>query len=204
MLPMAEVRRRRRSKRPTTAAASAVATGVTRVDTDFTDEYPDGDPVAAELLSTLVRLGRAIDGEIDRAMEASIGYPQSILNTLAVIDGSAEPLTPSEISERALRSSATMTSILDTLERRDWVRRIPNPQDRRSVLIEISDDGRAVADQFLPGIRKIERAVLGDLSGAERATLMKLLAKVLDATAHVNAADPIPLEGRRNRPTRLP
>jgi DNA-binding MarR family transcriptional regulator len=37
----------------------------------------------------------------------------------------------------------TMTGIADTLERHDLARRLPNPKDRRSVLIRLSDEGRS-------------------------------------------------------------
>ncbi len=194
---MADISRSRRSQRG--SVASPAALGAARVGPDFAAEYPDGDPAAAEALSTLIRTGQALYDEIDRAMQASIGVPESALNTLAVIEGADRPLTPSEISERTFRSSATMTSILDVLERRGWIRRVPNPQDRRSVLIEISEAGYAVADRFLPGVRKIERAVMGELSAKELAALMAILTKVLESTARLCAADPIPLEGRRNR-----
>ena len=50
-----------------------------------------------------------------------------------------------------------MTATLDLLEHRGWIRRIPNPDDRRSTLIEITPDGRAAADQLLPGIRTLEK-----------------------------------------------
>jgi hypothetical protein len=60
-----------------------------------------------------------------------------------------------------------------------------------------------VTDQLLPGIRQLERAILGPLSATERATLLKLLGKVLERTADVAAAPPLRLEGRRVRPTRL-
>ena len=52
-----------------------------------------------------------------------------------------------------------MTATLDLLEHRGWIRRAANPDDRRSVLIEITPDGRAIADQLLPGIR-ITRCVV--------------------------------------------
>lgn len=133
-------------------------------------------------------------------MLASFGVPQSVLNSLAVIEGAEMPLTPSQIGERTFSSSATMTATLDALEYRGWVRRMPNPEDRRSLLIEITEEGRAVTDRFLPGIRKLEQAVLGDLSRAEQSTLLKLLAKVLAGAARVAVAEPIALEGRRNRP----
>ena len=199
-MSVAEFARSRRS--PHGSVASPAALGAVHVGPDFVNEYPDGDPAAAEALSTVIRAGQALYDEIDRAMQASIGVPESALNTLAVIDGAERPLTPSEISDRTFRSSATMTSILDVLERRGWVRRVPNPEDRRSVLVEITDDGHAVTDRFLPGIRKIERAVMGGLSTNELAVLMDILTKILENTARVCATEPIPLEGRRNRPQR--
>lgn len=82
---------------------------------------------------------------------------QTVATALAVIDGADEPLTPSEIGDRILVPSASITSTLDNLERRGWVRRVPNPDDRRSLLIEITDEDRAIADQLLPGIRRVER-----------------------------------------------
>jgi DNA-binding MarR family transcriptional regulator len=173
-----------------------------KVDPDFTQEYPDGDPAAAEAFATLIRTGDAMNAEVERAMLASFEVPQNVLNSLAVIDGADTALTPSQIGERTLTSSATMTSTLDALEYHGWVRRVPNPDDRRSVLIEITDDGQAVADRFLPGIRAIENAVLAELTAAERATLLDLLAKVLRGAAQAAAAAPIPLDGRRNRPAR--
>jgi DNA-binding MarR family transcriptional regulator len=185
------------------SAAAQAALGVVRIPPDFTEEYPDGDPSAAEVYATLIRTGQALYDELDRGMQATFGVPESLLQALAAIDGSERPLTPTEIAERMSRSSATMTNLLDALDREGWARRVPNPDDRRSVLVEITDEGKALADRFLPGVRKVERAVIGDLTAAERSTLMDILAKVLDATARVSAAEPIPFEGRRDRPNRL-
>lgn len=135
-------------------------------------------------------------------MLASLDAPESLLNTLAVIDGAGEPITPTEIGERTLKSSGTMTGTLDQLEHRGWIRRIPNTEDRRSLLIEITDDGQAVVDRFLPGIRALEQSVLADLDPSEMQTLLDLLAKVLQGAARVAAEPPIPLEGRRVRTRR--
>jgi DNA-binding MarR family transcriptional regulator len=184
-------------------APSPAAQGVVRVGEDFTEEYPDGDPTASEVVTTLIRAGQGLYDEIDRTMQATSGFPESVLNCLAVIDGAGEPIMPSQISERTFRSSATITSILDTLEHQGWVRRMSNPDDRRSVLVEITDEGRARADQFLPGVHNLEKVLIADLTPSERAKLMKLLATVLHRIALVNAADPVPFEGRRNRPVRL-
>jgi len=190
----------RRSGRPRKAKASSpsqAALGVVKVGPNFQDEYPDGDPVAAELFATLLRAGETINAEINRTMIASIGAPNALLNSLAVIEGADQPLTPSEISERTYTSSATTTATIDALERKGWVQRVPNPEDRRSLLIEITGEGQAVADRFLPGIRKVELAVLSELTSAERVTMLKLLAKFLRQAAIVAANPPIELDGRR-------
>ena len=198
---MAEPRRPGRPRKAS-AGSSPARLGVVKVGEDFSTEFPDGDPLSAEVFATLVRTGQAVVGEIERAMEASFGASQPVLNSLAVIEGAGEPLTPGQIGERTLTSSATMTSTLDTLERRGWVRRIPNPDDRRSVLIEITPKGEAIADRLLPGIRALERSVIGTLTKAERKTMLDLLGKVLAELAKTAEADPIPLEGRRVRPER--
>jgi DNA-binding MarR family transcriptional regulator len=96
-----------------------------------------------------------------------------------------------------------MTATLDLLEHRGWIRRIPNPADRRSVLIEITPDGRATADQLLPGIRAVEKSILSALTPTERAQLLHMLAKILARTADVAAGQPEPPGGQRNRPARL-
>jgi DNA-binding MarR family transcriptional regulator len=167
---------------------------------DFADEFPDGDAISTEVYATLVRTGSALTGEIDRIVQAAgLGVNLQSSNTLAVIEGAGEPLTPSEISARTLISSATMTSTLDRLERHGLVRRLPNPEDRRSVLIEVTDAGRALCDRLLPGINALQIAVMSDLEEIERHQLLDLLGKVLAGAARVAREDPIPLEGRRLR-----
>lgn len=200
---MSDARRPTRLRRTALPAVSPAALGVVKVGADFTDEYPDGDPAKAEVLATLVRTGTSLTQEIDRCMTATFGVTQNVLNCLAVIDGAESPLTPGEIGERTLVSSGTVTTTLDQLEYRGWVRRLPNPDDRRSVLVEVTDEGRGVADQLLPGIRKLEQAVLGHLSATELSTLMRLLSKVLAGVAEAAATEPTRLEGRRRRPDRL-
>jgi DNA-binding MarR family transcriptional regulator len=199
---VADVRRRGRPRKSSSSGSPATR-GIVKVDSDFAEEYPDGDAAAAEIFGTLIRVGQALSYELDRASVATFGVPQAVLNSLAIVEGAGEPLTPTEISERTLISSATMTNTLDTLEHRGWVRRVPNPEDRRSVLIEITDEGKAIADQLLPGTRKLEMAVCAGLTSSERKTAMKLLAKVLDQAVALGEAEPMPLNGRRNRPARL-
>jgi DNA-binding MarR family transcriptional regulator len=170
------------------------------VNADFEAEYPGADRTCTEAYASLCRTGEALLGELDRRVVATFDIHVTAASALAVIDGSTAPLTPSQVGDRILAASATMTATLDLLEYRGWIRRALNPNDRRSVLIEITPNGRAAADQLLPGIRKIERSVMSALSHEERAQLLDLLAKVLARAAEVAAEPPEPLTGHRARP----
>jgi DNA-binding MarR family transcriptional regulator len=183
---------------------SPATLGVVRVGADFEDEYPGGDATCTEAYASLCRTGEALLAELDRRIRLTFDIPQAAATALAVIDGAGEPLTPSQVGDRVLIASATMTATLDLLEQRGWIRRMPNPADRRSVLVEITPAGRATTDRLLPGIRTLERGILSALTPDERARLLDMLAKVLARTADV-AADqqPEPLSGPRVRPARF-
>ena len=181
---------------------SPASLGLVRVGDGYAEEFPDADAPSTEATATLVRAGTSVLLELDRTILAAFDVAHPVVTALAVIEGAEGPLTPSEISERVLVASATMTATLDTLESRGWVERRPNPVDRRSVLVSITDEGRATADRFLPGIRAVESALMSGLTPKEREQLLALLAKVLDRAAEVAEEPVIPLEGRRNRPKR--
>ena len=176
------------------------ALGAVRVGADYEVEYPDGDATSTEAYASLVRAGEAVLTELDRAIQQTLDLKHPVFTALAVLDGASGSLTPSEIAERVLVASATMTSTLDALERRGWARRLPNPADRRSVLVEITSEGRAVTDQALPGIRTIEASMMSVLTQTERKQLVNLLDKVLRQSAVLAAEPPTRLEGRRVRP----
>jgi DNA-binding MarR family transcriptional regulator len=182
---------------------SPAARGVVKVDADFAKEYPEGDASSTEAYASIARAGAATLQELERCVVASFDMSQPAATVLAVVDGAGEPLTPSEIGERVIAPSATMTANLDLLERRGWIRRTPNPDDRRSILVEITAEGRATADRMLPGIRTLERSALDVLTKAERVQLLEMLAKVLARLAELADLPPQPLEGKRNRPARL-
>ena len=173
-----------------------------KVGPGFTDEYPDADVASTEAFATLARVGHVTLAEIDVRVDATFGVKQVVATALFTIDGADRPLTPSEIGERMLIPSATLTATLDTLERQGWVQRLPNPEDRRSVLIEITDEGRSAADQMLPGIRQLERRALSVLNKTERRQLLGFLERILGELAVIETEPIEPLNGRRTRPDR--
>jgi DNA-binding MarR family transcriptional regulator len=84
-----------------------------------------------------------------------------------------------ELARRAELTSGAMTSRLDALEKAGLVRRLPDPADRRSVLVELTDEGRQKHEQGL-GIQGAKEALLADaLTDGEKEQLNALLRRVM-------------------------
>jgi DNA-binding MarR family transcriptional regulator len=86
--------------------------------------------------------------------------------------------TVSELGAAAGTRSATLTGILDRLERRGLITRGARPGDRRAVLIELTEDGRRAAALILRTLREIEErafaALPADAVAGARAVLRAL------------------------------
>jgi DNA-binding MarR family transcriptional regulator len=118
---------------------------------------------------------------------------------LAVIEGAREPLEPSVIAERLIITSGSMTSMLDTLERRGLVRRAPHPEDRRKLLVDVTDEARAILDELLPSLHDRERRLMeAALTKDEQRRLLEILAKVQSAAGEI-ADEPPDRSTRRVR-----
>ena len=77
-------------------------------------------------------------------------------------------------------SSAGVTSRIDRLERRGFVRRLPDPEDRRGVIIELTDEGRDVVDAAVAALTISDTQLVGRLDPQELAQLEVLLRKFLE------------------------
>jgi DNA-binding MarR family transcriptional regulator len=76
-------------------------------------------------------------------------------------------------------SSAGITSRIDRLERRGLVRRLDDPDDRRGVIIELTDQGREVVDEAVAALAISDRQLLERLDPDEIEQLEGLLRKFL-------------------------
>jgi DNA-binding MarR family transcriptional regulator len=76
-------------------------------------------------------------------------------------------------------STGAMTNRLDKLERRGLIRRGPDPQDRRGVLLELTSAGKARFEEYIDAGAGRERALLAGLTAEEKQELNRLLSKLL-------------------------
>ena len=94
-----------------------------------------------------------------------------------------QKLTPSECAERTGVTRATITGLLDGLERDKLIIRQPYPTDRRMLSVQLTDKGRELLSQMLPDHFCRTTNLMAHLTEAEKKTLIELLAKVQTGTS---------------------
>jgi DNA-binding MarR family transcriptional regulator len=95
------------------------------------------------------------------------------------IAGPPHRLSPTRLGRGLMLSSAGVTSRIDRLERRGFVRRLADPNDRRGVIIELTDEGLAVVDAAVAANSASDRQLLERFDPDEIAQLEGLLRKLL-------------------------
>jgi DNA-binding MarR family transcriptional regulator len=169
---------------------------------DFEQEFPGASRSAAVVAPNLVRTAALLITEIERRSRETADLSVSAFQTLAILDGADGPLTAHAIAEQLLVSSASMTSLLDTLERRGLIERQRHPTDRRMVQIHLTEQARRIVDQVLPAIHATITSALTGVGEPEREQLVTSLASI-QAQVETLASQPPPVApARRNRRAR--
>jgi DNA-binding MarR family transcriptional regulator len=143
-------------------------------------ERPGLDLSGMAVVARLLRVAHRFDEAQDEFF-AALGLKPGWLDVLGALRRAGDPyrLTPTRLSEEALISTAGMTNRLDRLEQARLIRRLPDPDDRRGVLVELTDEGLELVDAAVDAHRGLSRRLLGGLDNREREELDGLLKKLL-------------------------
>lgn len=141
---------------------------------DFNTRYPGANSKATETAMNLVRTADLLLKRIADLVQPFDLTPSSGL-VLGILADREEPLPPNKIAEHLIISRASVTSLIDSLERRGYVRRAPHATDRRMLLIELTDAGRQVAHDFRVLVHKNQKAWMAVLTEQEQSQLIDTL-----------------------------
>ncbi len=143
--------------------------------------YPDLDPSACEAYLNVLRAG-------DEAYRRSDGFfaehnlsPGRFTVLMLLFDklsGLSLPQTPAELAEKAGVARATITGLVDTLERDGLVTRTHDSGDRRMMIVHLTPKGQETLEAILPLHFKQMAAQMAPLTEHERRTLVRLLNKL--------------------------
>lgn len=101
---------------------------------------------------------------------------QGEAHILAFLNGSG-PRTIAEVRQALAHKRSTLTSLLDRLEVRGWLRREIHPANRKTFLIRLTPAGRKAAARVTAWMESWEAAVLGGVTGARIQAAADLLAR---------------------------
>jgi DNA-binding MarR family transcriptional regulator len=143
-------------------------------------ERPDLELAPMQVLSRVSRLGH----HLDRARKTS--FADHDLETwefdvLAALRRAGSPyeLSPGRLIRETLVTSGTMTNRVDRLVARGLVERLPDPHDRRGVLVRLTDEGRTTVDGALATLLEREQELLAGLDTASQQRLASLLRRLV-------------------------
>jgi DNA-binding MarR family transcriptional regulator len=155
---------------------------VDRILEQWNRERPDLDVAPMGLLGRLGRLRSHIAREQD-AEFAKHGLNSSSFDVLATLRRSGPPyrLSPGELTETLMITSGTMTNRIDQLEKAGLVERLDNPEDRRGVIIALTQKGFETVDKAVTGHVANQHRLVASLSADERKALDALVARFLTA-----------------------
>lgn len=89
------------------------------------------------------------------------------------------PRSPSDLATTLMVTTGAMTNVLDRLEEAGLVRRVRNPDDRRSVIVEATEAGVATWHDAVNELGEEEATVVSALTRREQEQLNRLLRKLL-------------------------
>jgi len=142
---------------------------------------PDLDDVEAmAVVARLLHVSRLIGERLAaHAAEHDLGVGEAdVLFTLRRA-GPPNVLSPTQLASSLLVATGTMTNRLDQLETRGLVRRLPDPEDRRGLRIELTPNGLQLVDAVVGEHLEREHALLAVLTSRERQQLVQATRKLL-------------------------
>ena len=86
------------------------------------------------------------------------------------------PMTQRALTAATVMDKVAVNRAVKVLEDRGLIARVPNPEDGRSHLLELTGEGGAIHAEVMPLARATERELLADLAPGEEAALRRLLA----------------------------
>lgn len=142
-------------------------------------ERPDIDVTPMAVIGRLSRVARRVDDKLARHF-ALHGIDAATFDVLATLRRSGDPysLSPKDLRESSMVTSSAIAQRLNKLEADGLIERTANHSDGRGKQVHLTDKGRQVIDDLLPGHVAAEREFLETLTSNQQGILAALLASL--------------------------
>ena len=143
--------------------------------------YPDLDADATILFMHILRAGdEAFRAASETFKHHCVSHGRFIvmMNLFDKENGVTHELSAAEIADRSCVTRATVTGLVDGLEKEGIVVRFPDPKDRRMVVVKLTQAGIDLMDNIMPMHFRMMRRLMSVFSAEEKKQLLQLLEKL--------------------------
>lgn len=149
---------------------------IEKIRAQWAKQRPDLDTGPMGLIGRVVRLSALYSEEMGKTFSKH-GLNAASFDVLATLLRSGPPhaLSPNQLLETMMVTSGTMTNRIDQLAKEGLVARVPNPDDKRSVLVQLTEAGRRKVDAAVTDHVETQKRLVGRLAAEDRAALNRLL-----------------------------
>lgn len=152
----------------------------------MTKQYSDLDQPRAEMMTKLFLLNDDLLEMKQKAL-AEHNISEGRLMVLISIWGSSKPMTATDIADSIGVTKATITGLVDSLMKDNYIQKINCENDRRSVYLSLTDAGKSFLEVVLPAHSKKISDLARCLSDQETKQLLKTLNKLHDFMLQSNS-----------------
>lgn len=156
---------------------------------NLTDRYPEMDARSLATIMTFLRTATDLIEEFEKFLAAH-GLSQGRFAVLAFLNREpSRSVNQTHLAEAYGVTKATITGLIDGLERDGLVERLTDPADRRASLVQLTAKGRKFLDAFMPHHLKRTAAVFDGFRVADHDALLALMGKIRAGLGQVGELD---------------
>jgi DNA-binding MarR family transcriptional regulator len=153
---------------------------IDRLIASWAPQLPDLDLEIEAIVQRMQKLTKAIRRRLEETL-SDVGLAWGEWGVLGHLRLGGPPYrsSPGQLAKHEGLSSGAMTNRLDRLEERGLIRRLPDPDDRRGVQVELTDEGHRAYLEAVDVQAAKEATIASALTESEKAQLNQLLRRAL-------------------------
>lgn len=82
------------------------------------------------------------------------------------------------LAEASFKDAPTISRILDTLDKKGWIQRVPSQEDRRIYLVHQTDEGKRIVEEVRPHVDKLREKGWKELTESDYAEFTRIVNQV--------------------------
>ena len=112
------------------------------------------------------------------SIDVSIRQHQTMSLVCRLTEDKPSGVTLKELAEAMKLAPATVSELVESLVKKDFLQRVQNPEDRRAVQITLTPHGQTLLDESIKRVEGLCEKLLNGLTPSERTAMLGALTKI--------------------------